>query len=86
MKGRINPKKYIKLLSPYVNKWIAVNNDETEVLVSGKSIIDVENRLEKEKKQASHIMFVLPFNRQYAPYTYEKTKREGISISFMDIL
>jgi len=75
----------MNLLSKYINRWVAVNSDETEVIASGKSISAVENVLVRDKKKASHIMYVLPFDKHYAPYANKENKRENISILPLDL-
>lgn len=67
MKKNISAQEYIRQMTPYVNKWVAVNKDESEVIASGKDIIEVEKKLEKNKQSVSHIKYILPFDKYYAP-------------------
>lgn len=57
----------LNLLSPYTNKWVALNNDKTIVIASGGTISEVETKLLKNKGKASEILYVAPFDQYHVP-------------------
>ena len=60
-------KAYEKTLLSNQNKWIAVSSDKLRVLASGKSIQEVEKKLEKLDVKDIVITFVPPANSYLSP-------------------
>lgn len=60
-------KTYEKTLLLNQNRWIAVSSDKSKVLVSGKSIQEVEKKLGKLDAKDAVITFVPPANRYLSP-------------------
>ena len=60
-------KAQFNLLFPYVDKWVALNNDKTKVVASGGTIKEVEYKLAKNKQKASEPMYVAPFDKYFVP-------------------
>jgi len=54
------------LLAPYENKWVALAEDEKDVLASGDDIQQVYNIIEGKKLKATY-MFVHSFSGVFAP-------------------
>lgn len=56
-----------EMYDKYTNKWVAFNKDETKILASGKTIKDVEKKLDKIDEHASVITYILPMDRTFSP-------------------
>lgn len=55
-----------KKLLPYENKWVALSEDQKQVLGSGKTLKEAER--EAEKKSKKYIFLKVPsFNQSYVP-------------------
>jgi len=52
-------------LLDYENKWVALSKDK--VIASGKTIQQVQKKLEKIKDKSAILLKVLPFNATYSP-------------------
>lgn len=63
-------KKVVEIYKSFANKWVALNEDNNKVITSGTSIIEVEKKLLKAKQKASVITFILPPDKNSAPYAY----------------
>lgn len=50
----------------YQNKWIALSSDRANIVASGKTIKEVQKKL-NSKDQDIIITYVLPFNSYYSP-------------------
>lgn len=55
-----------KKLLPYENKWVALSQDQKEVLGSGKTLKEAEREAEKTNKKYLFLK-VPPFNISYVP-------------------
>ena len=65
-KQALKPIDLSKKLLPYENQWVALSEDQKEVLGSGKSLKEAEKQAEKKSKR--HIFLkVPPFNLSYVP-------------------
>lgn len=53
---------YLKTLTKYENQYIALSKDRTKILTSGKTIKELEKKLEKMKAKEAIIDFIPPFN------------------------
>lgn len=60
-------KAYEKTLLSNQNKWIAVSSDKSRVLAAGKSIREIEKKLEKLGQKDAVITFVPPADRYLSP-------------------
>ena len=60
-------KAQYKLLSPHVDKWVALNKSKTKIVATGASIAEVERTLEAKKKESSEILYVTPFDQYHSP-------------------
>ncbi|MEO6508808.1 MAG: DUF5678 domain-containing protein [Patescibacteria group bacterium] len=56
----------IEIHKKYQNKWVALNKSEDKVIAWGKNIKVVLDKLEKEKKKAFVIEYILPLNSLHA--------------------
>ncbi len=56
-----------KILKPYENKWVALSEDKTTVVSSGKSLTDAIKNTPKNKKDSVSFMHVIPLERHFAP-------------------
>lgn len=61
-------KKRYQLLKKFQNKWVAFNEDKSEVVISGESMLEVDNKLQEKKLKASSISYIIPFDVLYSPY------------------
>lgn len=52
----------LKMFSKYENQYIALSEDKTKILSSGKTIKEVEERLEKMKIKEAIIDFIPPLD------------------------
>jgi len=57
-----------KKLLPYENKWVALSEDQKQILGSGKSLKEAEKQAEKKSKIYIFLK-VPPFNLSYVPAT-----------------
>lgn len=64
--NNLHPIDFTKLLLPYENKWVALSEDQKEVLGSGSSLKEAENEAEKKSKKYIFLK-VPPFNMSYVP-------------------
>lgn len=55
-----------KKLLPYENKWVALSEDQKEILGSGNSLREAQREAEKSKKKFIFLK-VPPFNISYVP-------------------
>lgn len=55
-----------KKLLPYENKWVALSEDQKEILGSGKTLKEAEKQAEKKSKRYIFLK-VPPFNLSYVP-------------------
>ena len=55
-----------KLLLPYENKWVALSEDNKEVLGAGKTLKEAEKQADKTGKKYIFLK-VPPFNVSYVP-------------------
>lgn len=58
---------YEKTLLSSQNKWIAVSSDRSDVLATGKSIKEVEDKLVKLRSGDAIITFVPPADKYISP-------------------
>ena len=64
----LKPIDFSKKLLPYENKWVALSEDQKEVLGSGNSLKEAEKEAEKQNKR--YIFLKVPsFNISYVPAT-----------------
>lgn len=62
----LKPIDFSKKLLPYENKWVALSEDQKEVLGSGKTLKEAEKQAEKKSKKYIFLK-VPPFNLSYVP-------------------
>lgn len=62
----LKPIDLTKKLLPYENKWVALSDDQKEVLGSGKTLKEAEKQAEK-KSEKYIFLKVPPFNLSYVP-------------------
>ena len=55
-----------KKLLPYENKWVALSQDQSQVLGSGKTLKEAEKQAEKKSKKYIFLK-VPPFDLSYVP-------------------
>lgn len=65
---RLKPIDLSKLLLPYENKWVALSQDQKEVLGSGRTLKEAEKQAEK-KDNGYIFLKVPPFDVSYVPAT-----------------
>lgn len=63
-------KKIVEIYRKFANKWVALNESNDKVITSGTSIVEVEEKLSKTKEKAAVITFILPPDKNFAPYAY----------------
>lgn len=59
--------KKLQIYKQFENKWIALDSSKEEVLVWGKNVKDVEDKLQKKNLSAVEIRYILPLNTYIAP-------------------
>lgn len=64
----LKEKNRLQQLKKFQNKWVAFNEDRSKVVTSGESMLEVDEKLQKNKLKASVISFIFPFNASYSPY------------------
>ena len=57
----------LETLSQYENRYIALSKDRAKIIASGKTIKDLENKLEKMKIKKTVIEYVEPLNAYLSP-------------------
>lgn len=57
----------VKLLAKHENQYIATSSDSDTVLASGKTIKEVEKKLEKNRIKEAIIGFIPPINKAVSP-------------------
>lgn len=62
----LKPIDLTKTLLPFENKWVALSDDQKEVLGSGKTLKQAEKQAEKKNKKYIFLK-VPPFNLSYMP-------------------
>lgn len=62
----LKPIDLTKKLLPYENKWVALSEDQKQVLGSGKTLKEAERQAEKKSKKYIFLK-VPPFNLSYVP-------------------
>lgn len=64
----LKPIDLTKLLLPYENEWVALSEDQRQILGSGKTLKAAEKQAEKKSKR--YIFLKVPsFNMSYVPAT-----------------
>ena len=58
---------YKKTLLSNQNKWVAISSDRSDVLATGKSIKEVEDKLVKLSFEDAIITFVPPADKYISP-------------------
>lgn len=66
MQKSLKPIDLSKILLPFENKWVALSEDQREVLGSGKTLNQAEKEAKKTKKKYLFLK-VPPFNISYVP-------------------
>lgn len=67
-KQTLKPIDLSRILLPYENKWVALSEDQKEILGSGNSLKEAEKQAEKNNKRYIFLK-VPPFNISYVPAT-----------------
>lgn len=66
MQKILKPIDLTKLLLPFENKWVALSEDQKEVLGAGETLKEAQKKAEKTKKR--HLFLkVPPFDISYVP-------------------
>lgn len=63
----LKPIDFSKILLPYENKWVALSEDQNEVLGAGKTLKEADKQAKKTKKKYLFLR-VPPFNISYVPF------------------
>ena len=66
MQKTLKPIDLTKLLIPFENKWVALSDDQKQILGSGKTLKEAEKEAEKTKKRYLFLK-VPPFDTSYVP-------------------
>ena len=51
----------------YANQWVGFTADRTEIIASGKTMLDVSKQLEKLKVKDAIVTYILPSDQYVAP-------------------
>lgn len=66
MQKSLKPIDLTKILLPYENKWVALSEDQKQVLGAGKTLKEAEKVAERKTKR--YIFLKVPsFNQSYVP-------------------
>lgn len=68
MQKNLKPIDLSKILLPFENKWVALSEDQKEVLGSGETLKEADKEAKKHKKKYLFLK-VPPFNISYVPST-----------------
>ncbi len=59
---------YLKLISKFQNKWVALDKSRTKVLATDKSLSSLSKKVKKLRDKDIVLSFIQDENKRYAPW------------------